>query len=404
MNSTTVSIVFRHHERPDKTKSLNLRIIHNRKIAYIPLNTFVTEKEWMKSEQQISKRCKRYENLSRVNDYLTRKKLEAKSVINDIYETGEAEYITVQAIRDRILNKTDNSTFESFTKKLVAEFKKANRLGNATVYQMAINFIKKHNDDKDILFQQINYEFLKKLETDYLAEGKSLNSLSVYLRTIRAIYNRAINQNIAKREWYPFKRYSIRSTKTQKRAITKDDIKKIEEYKTKSGTYYFHARNYFMFSFYMIGMNFTDMAYLTPANISNGRLEYKRKKTGKFYSLALFDKPKEILNYYLKGKKKEDYIFPIIERSEPELIRYDIQNKLKTYNKYMRFIAAELEIDKNITSYVARHSWASIGKFLNVPIQVISEGLGHDNIQTTQIYLDSFETNVIDDATKLITS
>jgi site-specific recombinase XerD len=404
MSSTTISLFLKNYERPNKTRSINIRITHNRQIAYIPLNTYVTENEWNKSEQQIHKRCKRYKELDRVNDYLTRKKLEAKSVIRDLYDVGDAEYLTAKEIKHRILNKSNITTFEDFTKKLVAEYKKANRLGNATVYQMAINFVKKHNDDKDILFQQINYEFLKKLETDYLAEGKSLNSLSVYLRTIRAIYNRAINQNVAKREWYPFKRYSIRSTKTQKRAITKDDIKKIEEYKTKPGTYYFHARNYFMFSFYMIGMNFTDMAYLTPANISNGRLEYKRKKTGKFYSLALFDKPKEILNFYLKGKKKEDYIFPIIERSEPELIRYDIQNKLKTYNKYMRFIAAELEIDKNITSYVARHSWASIGKFLNVPIQVISEGLGHDNIQTTQIYLDSFETNVIDDATKLITS
>ena len=159
-----------------------------------------------------------------------------------------------------------------------------------------------------------------------------------------------------------------------------------------------------MFSFYMIGMNFTDMAYLTPANLVNGRLEYKRKKTGKFYSLALFDKPQEILNYYIKGKKKDDYIFPIIERTEPELIRLDIQNNLRTCNKYMGLIAEELKIEGNITSYVARHSWASIGKFLNVPIQVISEGLGHDSIQTTQIYLDSFEANVIDDATKLITS
>ncbi|MEZ5149150.1 MAG: site-specific integrase [Bacteroidales bacterium] len=404
MSSTTVLIVFRHHERPDKTKSLNLRIIHNRKIAYIPLNTFVTEDEWLKLEQQIDKKCKRYENLNRINDYLTRKKLEAKSLISDLYETGEADYISVKEIRDRFLNKTDISSLERFTKKLIAEFKKANRLGNATVYEMTLSFVKKHNNDQDISFKNINYTFLKKLEAEHLAGGNSLNSLSVYLRTLRAIYNRAINQNVAKRDWYPFKQYSIRSTKTQKRAISKEDVKKIEEYKSKPGSQYFHARNYFMFSFYMIGMNFSDMAYLTPSNVVNGRLEYKRKKTGKFYSLALFDKAHDILNYYLKGKKKDEYIFPIIERTDPEHIRMDIQNKLRTFNKYIGQIASELKIQGNITSYVARHSWASIGKFLNVPIQVISEGLGHDNIQTTQIYLDSFETNVIDDATKLITS
>ena len=157
MSSTTVLIVFRHHERPDKTKSLNLRIIHNRKIAYIPLNTFVTEDEWLKLEQQIDKKCKRYENLNRINDYLTRKKLEAKSLISDLYETGEADYISVKEIRDRFLNKTDISTLERFTKKLIAEFKKANRLGNATVYEMTLSFVKKHNNDQDISFKNINY-------------------------------------------------------------------------------------------------------------------------------------------------------------------------------------------------------------------------------------------------------
>jgi len=133
-------------------------------------------------------------------------------------------------------------------------------------------------------------------------------------------------------------------------------------------------------------MNFTDMAYLTPANIVNDRLEYKRKKTGKFYSLALFDKPNKILDYYLKGKRKEDYIFPIIERSEPSEIRLDIQNKLRLSNKYIGHIASELKIEGNVTSYVARHSWASIGKFLNVPILVISEGLGHDSPNHSNLF------------------
>lgn len=404
MGSTTVKIVMLPHERPDKTRSLYIRITHNRKPAYIPLSTYVTKDEWLSKEQQIDKKCKRYKNLSRVNDYLTRKRLDANAVVNDLLETGEAEYLSEYDIRGRILNKQDDTSFENFTKKLIAEFKKSNRLGNATVYEMALSFLKKHNDDKDVSFQQINYQFLKKLETAHIVAGNSTNSLSVYLRTIRAIFNRAIKQNVAKHDWYPFNQYSIKSNKTQKRAITKNDIKKIEEYKTTPGSPYFHARNYFMFSFYMIGMNFTDMAYLTPTNVVNERLEYKRKKTGKFYSLALFEKPKEILDYYLKGKKKDEYIFPIIERSEPGEIRMDIQNKLRTFNKYIGLIASDLEIQGNITSYVARHSWASIGKFLKVPIQVISEGLGHDNIQTTQIYLESFEANVIDDATKLITT
>ena len=150
-------------------------------------------------------------------------------------------------------------------------------------------------------------------------------------------------------------------------------------------------------------LKLTDIAFLKPTNIINGRLEYTRRKTNKNYSLALYDKPQKILNYYLKRKKKDDYIFSIIKREDPEWIRKDIRNGLKTFNKYLRLIAKELNIEGNLTSYVARHSWATIGKHLNVPIQVISEGLGHDSIQTTQIYLDSFDKSVIDEASMLIT-
>ncbi|MEZ5082464.1 MAG: tyrosine-type recombinase/integrase [Bacteroidales bacterium] len=236
-----------------------------------------------------------------------------------------------------------------------------------------------------------------------MGAGNTVNSLSVYMRTLRAIFNRAIKENVAKKDWYPFSNYSIRNTKTKKRAISKEDIQKIENYNPEEGSPRFHARNYFLFSFYMIGLNFADMAHIKPSNIINDRLEYSRKKTNKNYSLALFDKPQKILEYYSKGKKKDEYIFPIINREDPEWIRKDIKNGLKKFNKYLRKIGEELEIEGEMSSYVARHSWETIGKFLNVPIQVISEGLGHDSIQTTQIYLDSFDKNVIDDASRLIT-
>jgi len=159
----------------------------------------------------------------------------------------------------------------------------------------------------------------------------------------------------------------------------------------------------FMFCFYTIGMPWSDMANLKLKSIIGKRIRYKRNKTKKEFSIEVNDKIKPILEHYSINKKKNDYIFPIILRESIEEQRKDIKNKLKTYNKYIRLIASDLEIEGNITSYVARHSWASIGKFLNVPVQVISEGLGHDSIQTTQIYLESFEANVIDDATKLIT-
>lgn len=157
-------------------------------------------------------------------------------------------------------------------------------------------------------------------------------------------------------------------------------------------------------------MNFSDLAYLKYSNIKNNRLEYHRKKTGRFYSLDLYDKPLAIIDIYRKNnfifnpdKSKDSYIFPIIKRAEPELIRADIYNGLRLLNKYIGRIAKELEIDAHLTSYVARHSWASIGKALNIPLAVISDGLGHEDLSTTQVYLDELDKSTIDQASKMIT-
>lgn len=403
MGSTRVSLVLRQYERPDKTKSVNLRITHNRKIAYVSLNVSIPETDWDKATEQIDEKCKIYRDINRVNDYLLSQKLKARRLITELYDEGRADYLTVQQIKAMLINKSENVTFKLFTEKIIKELKAANRLGNATAYQTALNFVLKNNNHKDFYFQSLNYEFLKMLETAHFSKGNSVNALGVYMRTIRAIFNRAIKENVAKREWYPFDSYTIKKMKTAKRAIKKEDIQKIEMFNPRRGSYYYHPRNLFLFSFYMIGINYTDMAYLTPKNIVNGRIEYYRRKTKKFYSIAISDKAQAILDIYLKGKKKKDFIFPIIKRKTAADQRNDIVNALKIHNKRLGKMAGELDIEGNITSYVARHSWASIGRLMNVPIDVISEALGHENVKTTQIYLESFEKNVVDGASLLIT-
>jgi integrase len=403
MGSTTVNLVLRQYERPDKTRIVNLRITHKRKIAYIPLNVNITADDWDKDSEQIDKKCKLYPNIDRVNNYLLQKKLDARKAVNDLYDSGKAEYTTVSQIKNLITNESKDITFKKFTEKLISELYQAKRVGNAIAYNTALNFVLKNNNEKDLYFQAINYEFLKKLEAAHLAKGNSINALGVYMRTIRAIYNRAIKENAAKREWYPFDLYSIKKTKTAKRAIKKEDILKIEVFNPDNGSYYFDCRNLFLFSFYLIGLNYTDMAYLTKENILNGRLEYYRKKTKKFYSIAISEKAMNILNLYSRGKKKNEFIFPVIKRKTPIDRRNDIVNALKIHNKRLGKMAKDLGIEGNITSYVARHSWASIGRMMDVPIDVISEALGHENVKTTQIYLESFERRVVDGASNLIT-
>jgi len=407
--STTTKIVRSNYPKSDKTYSVDIRITHERKTVFVPTGVFVHEKDFDPTTCEIKRTCKLYDNIGKVNGYLLKKRLDVNSFINKLMEDGNIEALTASQIKKLYQNRNkNNQSFTQFAEKLIQDLKNAGKLGNASVYQQALDFAEKHHFGS-IHFKDVNYSFLKKLEEAHLSAGYGYNSLSVKLRTIRAIYNKAINEEVAKAEWYPFNKFKIKETKTKKRAISKEDILKIESYQPKFGTQEFHARNYFMFSFYMIGMNFTDLAYLKYSNIKNNRLEYHRKKTGRFYSLELYDKPKAIIDIYknnnfifVPDKSKDRYIFPIIKREDPEDIRADIYNGLRLLNKYIRRIGRELDIDAHLTSYVARHSWASIGKALNIPLAVISDGLGHEDLSTTQVYLDELDKSTIDEASKII--
>ncbi len=399
-------------KKKDETYPIVIRIICNLKSRTIPLNYSVIEDDWDPDNEMVRKECKQFSSVTRINNYLHKKQQEAQDLLDKLTTTGEIEKLSITEIKNRVINKKDHTTFESFGNKLVDELKLARKLGNASVYDQAIKFLKNKTPGRNITFDEITFQLLKSIEAQFLSEKKSadehsdtksLNGLSFYLRTIRAIYNRAVKEGKASRENYPFTSYSIKETKTRKRAIRKTDMDNIKAAQFELGSPRWHARNIFLFSFYNRGMNFADIAKLRISDIEQDRIYYKRSKTGKPLSVKLTDATREILSTYIVDKTGDEFVFPILKRDTPELQMKDLYNERKTFNKYLNKIAEDLEIEGNLTSYVARHSWATIAKDLNVPISVISEGLGHEDIKTTQIYLDEFDTSVIDDANKLIT-
>ena len=138
---------------------------------------------------------------------------------------------------------------------------------------------------KDLKFNELNYDFIKKFERYHLAKGNGYNSLSTYLRAIKAIYNKGIKAGLIEREAFPFTHYSIKQVPTEKRALSIEDIRKVMNLKLPKDMVLFRYRNYFICSFLLYGMNFTDMAYLKVANIINGRIKFRRKKTAKLYDI-----------------------------------------------------------------------------------------------------------------------
>lgn len=406
MKKATVKLILdKRRKKANDTYPIVIRVTKNRITRYIFTEYSVIEADWNPDEQAIKMTSKQYRNVTRVNNHLHQQLLDASDNITKLNSSGEILQMKVNDVRHNIASNEESASFKPFTEKIIAELKEAKKLGNADVYQQTLNFVVRLTGRKDLTFDDIDFQMIKSIESKFLSnEGNTLNGLSFYLRTVRAIYNRAIKEGKAKRDNYPFTLYSIKETKTRKRAIRKTDMDKFKSYKAKRKTHEWHTRNIFLFSFYNRGMNFADIAKLRMSDIENDRIIYNRSKTGKPLSVKLIDATREILKHYTKGKKPDDRIFPIIKRDTPELQMKDLYNERRLFNKYLNKIAQELKIQGNITSYVARHSWATIGKELNVPIAVISEGLGHEDIKTTQIYLDDFDNSILDDANQIITA
>ena len=313
--------------------------------------------------------------------------------------------MTINEVKMKLIAKiTHQDSFFNYTKRLIDDLLEQKKVGNARSYTNTLREVKKFRKDRDFLFKELNYNFLKKFETDYLSRGLSHNGLAVYLRTIRAIYNKAIKDNVAEREAYPFEKYTIKTTPTKKRAISIDAINKIIALSYKDPDPLFDARNVFLMSFYLMGAPFVDLAFLKVKNIIDGRVQYARQKTGKFYDIKITDNLEPIINYYLEGKTSNDFLLPFIKRESLTDQYKDLMWSRKDYNERLKIIAKDAGIDVKLTSYVSRHSFASIANNKAVPVTAISEMLGHQSLSTTQVYLATLQKDIIDGYNEEITS
>ncbi|MFN8237125.1 MAG: site-specific integrase [Chitinophagales bacterium] len=402
MNTTVVFSLDYRTPKKDGTCALLLRIIHHGKPAQITTGIYLHEKDWDDKKRLIKSSYKGTESITRLNNYLQKQKAEALDIITKLADNKTLDSFSVYDLKDLIKKKSDKVSFIKYTEKLIEQLKEVNRIGNARAYKSALDALKSFNKDKDVSFQEINLRFLEKFESSHLAKGNSYNSISAYLRATRAIYNKAIKDGIIERELYPFDKFTIKSTKTRKRAIGLDAISKIEALKFKSTELAFHARNYFLFSFYTRGMPFADMAELKLSNLIDGRIFYQRKKTDKPYNIKITAEIKRILDFYVKDKEKDEYIFNIIKRESITDQYKDVEWARKRYNKKLKYIAELCGIQENLTSYVSRHSFATRAKNLQIPIADISDMLGHESIKTTEVYLDSLPSDILDEYHKKV--
>jgi len=378
--------------KSDGTFNVIFRITHLRKVYTINSGVSIHELYWDSSFRRINKAHPNSKllNIKLSKDYY--KIVQVILILDDEF--------TIEKLRAKINYSADcNSTitFKAFSEQLINQMMEVKRTGNAMVYQTAVNRLISFCGEQ-ITFDKLDYKLLEDFRHQLKLDGLKTNSISNYFRSIRAIYNQALKQKIVDRNYYPFHDISIKSERTLKRAISREQIQKLASIPLQEDSTAKKSLDYFLLSFYLRGVSCTDLAYLKPSNIIDGRLHYRRRKTHKNYSVKLFKLALDIIEK--QRKEDSDYLLPILPNNITEdsiQAKKIIHQWIKTTNKYLKRFANQIGSSTPITTYTSRHTFATTAKRLGYSNELIAEALGHEyGNKITNIYLDSFDKDIVD--------
>ena len=326
--------------------------------------------------------------------WLDKQTLIAESIVPFTFTDFENVFYAEKKQSRKIqLNDGVNSIYE----KHIQALKEEGRISTASSYGDSLTSMLSYK--KNLKVSQITPDFLKGYEKWMTDNGRSLTTVGMYLRALRTIFNLAIENDVIDASKYPFKKYTIPAPQKISRTLKKEEIKLIINYTAKRDADAI-ALDYWVFSFISNGMNFKDIALLKYGNINGDFIEFRRaktKRTTKNNSLPIMVPLDDSLLDIIrkrgnKSKKKEDYIFPILKHGLTPQQEYDhIKTFVRNTNKRLTRVGVELGLSHKVTSYVARHCFATIQKNNNAPLAYISEALGHSNLKTTQNYFGRFE-------------
>lgn len=288
----------------------------------------------------------------------------------------------------------------AFIHSLVQHKKKLGKIRSSETYQATLNSFMIFREGRDMSFEMIDSELMELYEAALRSRGLLRNTTSFYMRILRTVYKIAVEKGMTP-DRHPFKHVYCGMDKTIKRNIPLTAIKQMKNLDLSKNKVLDFARDMFLFSFYTRGMSFVDMAYLKKTDLRNGILVYRRKKTGQLLSIEWTQQMQDIIDKYKSNTTQ--YLLSIILREDGSERSQYLNQSLKI-NRRLKEIASLIKLSMPLSLYVARHSWATIARGKDIPISVISEGLGHDSEMTTQIYLDSIRSSEVDKANRKILS
>lgn len=406
----SIKVKYRPSTIADHEGAIYYQIIHERKVRQLNTEYHVKPEEWDENRSMVTTKqsSERKSFILSIRERI-RWDVERLTKIDKRLDAEGLSY-TADDVIDEFRRYASEYSLFNYMESLIIKFKQNGNIRTSETYTAALNSFKKflasqapkddYRKDEDIMLDCLNSEIMEAYEAWHKQRGNLPNTISFYTRILRAVYHRAVENDIIENR-NPFRHVYTGVDKTVKRAIPLSHIKKIKVLDLSLSPPLDYARDMFLMSFYLRGMSFIDMTFLKKTDLKNGYIVYRRRKTGQQLTIEWTPEMQAIIDKYPDNPTQ--YLLPIIkseginERCAYRNIGYNINHSLKK-------IAGMVGINIPLTMYVARHSWASAAKAKGIPLSVISEGMGHDSEATTQIYLASLDTSVVDKANSLILS
>lgn len=390
----TVKVKLRPSTVPGKAGTIYYQLTHLRQVKQITTKIHLHPQDWDSNKAQII--------FTDSTSYLLQCKIDRdldrlKKIIYKI--DAECANYTVNEIIEKFYQTTVDYSITDFFTQQIQKLKNDNRRGTARNYSKTLKSLKAFMKNTDSTFNIVTEQFVESYNTFLIQRGVVRNTISFYMRIFRSVYNKAVTQKIIE-QTFPFKNVYTGVDRTRKRAVTETVISQLLSIDLKKSKALQFARDLFIFSFYARGMAFVDIVYLKKSNIQNGYITYVRHKTGQELTIRIETRLQNIINQY--EKKDSPYLFPILNTEDENKAYSQYEIALNYYNRQLKRLSKLLEPNINLSSYTPRHTWATTARNKNVPLSIISAGMGHSSEKTTLIYLTKIDNSIIDEVNKAI--
>lgn len=279
--------------------------------------------------------------------------------------------------------------------------------GTAALYNAVSSAINSFMQNKDIEFDEITPAWLKSFENYLLSNRKTWNTISTYMRILRASYNQAVMSDIAIFRPYLFNKVYTGVVAERENALEAPEVKKLVNLCMSENSGLSpkqqQALQYFVLMFLLKGLPFVDLAYLKKTDLKNRTISYRRKKTGRHLITRLEEPAMRLLKTLINLDMTSPYLFPILHHPEGSRMAYEeYQTALKRINKTLKTVSRRLCLSRELSTYTARHTWATLAFQCNVNSAVISQSMGHSSIKVTETYLKPFRQEIINEANRQV--